>query len=185
LIAFSSALGCSESVDKSPPHVVTPRVVVGDIPCAPNQVLKNVCQHCHTDPPQHGAPFPLVTFSNVHAEMDGHEIWYWMEKYVTAEIMPLPPVEISDADRALLLAWLRAGAPARGPNDSCDGDAGGADADDRDAGAGIGDTSDAPLASHVPPTRVLDAEFAPMQPVPTHDASENEDAPTDTEADAQ
>ena len=116
------AIACSAPPEK--PSRVTPRVVVGDVPCGPDKVLKNVCQFCHTNPPQHGAPFPLVTYANTQAELDGHPIFYWMEKYVTAEIMPLPPVEISDGDRAILLKWLRAGAPPREVGVTCDGDGG-------------------------------------------------------------
>ena len=103
-------------------------MIPGDIPCAPDRVLQNVCQHCHSSPPKNGAPFSLVTYDDTQREMDGHPLWFFMEKYVTARIMPLPPVEISDGDRAVLLAWLRAGAPARAPGDSCAIDAGIADA---------------------------------------------------------
>jgi hypothetical protein len=65
-----------------------------------------------------------VTYANTQSELDGKPIWYWMERFVTAEIMPLPPVEISDADRAVLLQWLRSGAPPRETGVTCDGDGG-------------------------------------------------------------
>ncbi|MEZ4857910.1 MAG: hypothetical protein R2781_03795 [Flavobacteriaceae bacterium] len=28
-------------------------------------IFDNICQQCHTNPPQNGAPMPLVTFENV------------------------------------------------------------------------------------------------------------------------
>ncbi len=149
-----SAIACSD-----PTHgrsQVTPKVVIGDIPCAPDKVLKHVCQHCHSSPPQHEAPFPLVTYSDINAEMDGHPLYYFMEKYVSAGDMPLPPVEITDADRATLLSWLRAGAPARPPTESCDVDAAppvdsAADTGaDEDAAADVHDAFDAPTDSAIP-----------------------------------
>ena len=123
VLASIAATGCSEAPDR-PASRVTPKVVTGDIPCGPDKVLKHVCQFCHTNPPQHDAPFPLVTYANTQAEMDGKPIWFWMEKYVSEEIMPLPPVEITDDDRTTLLAWLHAGAPARPIGQMCDGDGG-------------------------------------------------------------
>lgn len=124
-LALVAQLGaCGPSVDDKPTRQVTPRFVAGDIPCAPAAVLKNVCQHCHTNPLQHGAPFPFVTYSDTQAELDGHPLWYWMERVVSQDIMPLPPVEIGDDEKATLLAWLRAGAPPRAAGESCDGDAG-------------------------------------------------------------
>ncbi|MGZ3421602.1 MAG: hypothetical protein ACXWUG_15675 [Polyangiales bacterium] len=113
---------------------MTPKVIAGDIPCAPNEVLKNVCQQCHTTPSQHGAPFPLVTYGDVQADLDGHPVYYWMEKYVTSQDMPLPPVDLGDGDRAALLEWLRAGAPPRGTDDVCGADDAGADSDEPDIG---------------------------------------------------
>jgi hypothetical protein len=128
MLVTMALVACSEAPQK-PASRVTPKVVVGDIPCGADKVLKNVCQFCHTNPPQHGAPFPLVTYANTQSELDGKPIYFWMEKYVSEEIMPLPPVEISDADRAILLKWLRAGAPPRQTGIVCDGDGGVLNAD--------------------------------------------------------
>jgi hypothetical protein len=83
-------------------------------------VLESVCQQCHSSPPKRGAPFALVTYGDVQATLDGRPIAYWMEQAVTGSDMPLPPVELPDRDRDMLLQWLRAGAPAAGPFDSCD-----------------------------------------------------------------
>jgi hypothetical protein len=95
-------------------------VIVGEIPCAPRRVLETVCQQCHSSPPRNGAPFPLVTYNDVHQTLDNRPIAYWMEAAASAGEMPLPPVTIANHDRDTLLKWLRAGAPARGPQDSCD-----------------------------------------------------------------
>lgn len=93
------------------------------MPCAPNRVLVEVCQQCHTAPPKHGAPFSLVTYADVQRDLDGKPIWHWMEQYVREGTMPLPPIHIADGDRATLLAWLQAGAPPRSDGGTCAPDA--------------------------------------------------------------
>jgi hypothetical protein len=119
-IAVPIAMGCGEPAEA--PANVTPKVTVaGDIPCAPNAVLRTVCQRCHTSPPTNGAPFPLVTYSDIHTEIDGRPIWFWMEKVVRMGDMPLPPVEIAARDRDTILDWVRRGAPSGDP--SCVGEA--------------------------------------------------------------
>ena len=120
MIAFVLLLlpSCGQSRER--PASAQPRVAIGEIPCAPRRVLETVCQQCHSSPTKRGAPFSLVTYGDVHATLDGQPIAYWMEQYVTARDMPLPPVEIADGDRETLLTWLRAGAPAAGPFDTCD-----------------------------------------------------------------
>lgn len=95
-------------------------MIVGEIPCAPRRVLETVCQQCHSAPPKNGAPFPLVTYGDVLGTLDGRPMAHWMEMAVSEGDMPLPPVELANADRDTLLTWLRAGAPARGAGDSCD-----------------------------------------------------------------
>ncbi len=110
--------GCGEARERS--SSTAPRVIVGEIPCAPRRVLENVCQQCHTTPRKYGAPFPLITYGDVQAALDGRPVAYWMEASVREGAMPLPPVELASDDRETLLAWLAAGAPARGPGDVCE-----------------------------------------------------------------
>lgn len=83
-----------------------------DIPCEPRRVLKTVCQQCHSDPPKNGAPFPLVTRTDILAVREDTGVRENMIAQVEAGRMPVAPVTISDGDRAILLDWLREGAPA-------------------------------------------------------------------------
>ena len=82
------------------------------IPCAPRQVLQTVCQKCHSKPPQSGAPFPLVTRSNVVRATPDGQIRELMIQQIEAGRMPLTPVTIDDGSRAILLEWLKDGATA-------------------------------------------------------------------------
>ncbi len=89
------------------------------IPCAPRRVLQTVCQQCHTQPPQNGAPFPLVTRSNVVRSTADGQIRELMIQQIEAGRMPLNPVTIEAGDRAILLEWLRDGAIALDEPRSC------------------------------------------------------------------
>ena len=83
-------------------------------------LMKNHCQRCHQ--PGTAAPFSLLSFDDVanHAEMIGEVVeqqrmppWYASSKYgkfTNARTMP-------EADRAMLLDWVRSGAP-RGQDES-------------------------------------------------------------------
>jgi hypothetical protein len=106
------------------------------IPCGPRRVLQTVCQSCHTRPPRNGAPFPLVTRSNiVRRGVGGREVRELMIEEVEARRMPLAPVTIDDASRATLLEWLKAGSPAVVAQQCTDAGSGDAAAD-ADAAAG-------------------------------------------------
>lgn len=121
LIGGLVSIACNESDD--PPTTGTPDgssdvVEVDDantIPCAPRAVLQSVCQRCHQNPPIRGAPFPLVTRSNiVRVGVDG-EIRQLMIQQLDARRMPLAPETIDEDARTILLDWLKAGAPATSP----------------------------------------------------------------------
>jgi uncharacterized membrane protein len=94
-------------------------ISAGRVPCRPAAVLKTVCQQCHSNPPQNGAPIPLVTFGDTRAERRGRPAHEVMLEAVETRWMPQAPVAISDAQRQELLDWLRAGAPSAGPEDAC------------------------------------------------------------------
>ena len=100
--------------------------------CEARSVLQQKCVRCHQDPPQNEAPFPLLTFEDVHAtpyaqmyDVDD-EAWELMLNAVETGFMPPvtlfpdldPPVEpLTDDEKNTLLDWLRAEAPANGPTD--------------------------------------------------------------------
>jgi len=88
------------------------------IPCEPRLVLQSICQRCHRRPPLNGAPFPLVTYTNIVRVTPDGQIRQLMIQQLEARRMPLAPVTIPPAARETLLAWLRAGAPAALPS-SC------------------------------------------------------------------
>jgi hypothetical protein len=138
-VACSDSPEAPDDAGTAPDATVAPREDADEIPCEPRRVLQTVCQRCHARPAQNGAPFALVTRSDVLASYAGSVIRELMIQEVEAGRMPLPPVTISPADREILLGWLRAGAPAV-PARSCD-DAGGSARDD--GGPDGGETRDA------------------------------------------
>lgn len=89
------------------------------IPCDPKRVLVAVCQQCHTTPARNMAPFPLLTYADTQVVISNKPIWGYMQSALMRGIMPLPPVQLSPADKATLLGWLAAGAPPSLPSDVC------------------------------------------------------------------
>ncbi len=72
------------------------------IPCAV-QATYTVCHTCHTDPPTNGAPFALVTLSQV-------QNWVSLEiNDVSVGLMPLGSI-LPEADKQLMIDSLNAGA---------------------------------------------------------------------------
>ncbi len=115
-----------------------------EIPCEGRHVLQTICQRCHTRPMQNGAPFPLQYRSDILATYGEVVIRDLMIEQVTARRMPLAPVTIDDAERATLLAWLNAGAPASPPDTCADAGAAADAASDAEAATDAGvDSSDA------------------------------------------
>jgi hypothetical protein len=118
-------VACDPGRPATPPPQVesAPATVEPDdadrIPCGPRRVLQAVCQQCHQDPPTGGAPFPLVTRSNIVRVSPDGEIRELMIQQLEAGRMPLSPVTIDYDSRLTLLDWLQAGAPAE-ERQSCD-----------------------------------------------------------------
>ena len=145
--AFFTLLGFLACSSTDP--VVAPRdaavdsvVPVDDstqIPCAPREVLQTVCQQCHARTPLNGAPFPLVTRTDILTMRSGGIARDLMIAQLVAKRMPLAPVTIEDEQRATLLAWLQDGAVAVTSQSCLDA---GADAAD-DAPADAIDAADA------------------------------------------
>ena len=105
------------------------------IPCAPRAVLQNVCQQCHGRPTKNGAPFPIQRMNDILSTHSGEVVRQDMIDELNANLMPLAPVTITVEDKATLLNWLNAGAPAVVPTSCVDA---GLDAstDALEAGAG-------------------------------------------------
>ncbi len=94
--------------------------------CDVAPVLAAKCQRCHGAPPEHGAPFSLVTYEDTQrVSKTGQTRFAAIEKAVSADYMPPsfitldPAVErLNDAEKHIVLDWCRAGAP--GPADACE-----------------------------------------------------------------
>ena len=89
------------------------------IPCAPRAVLQTVCQKCHTKPPRNGAPFPLVTRSNIVRTTPDGQIRELMIQQLETRRMPLAPETIDEGSRTILLEWLTDGAVPLSEPRSC------------------------------------------------------------------
>lgn len=96
--------------------------------CDVKDVLSEYCLRCHSEPPQHHAPFPLDTYESLQAELSGGRgpIWGSMGRAVSTGFMPMtsldldPPVlPLPEEPKARLLQWLEAGAP-RGDSSRCE-----------------------------------------------------------------
>jgi len=75
------------------------------------------CQRCHQQPPQNGAPFPLLTWEDTQAPYGLQLVYQAMLPAIEKGFMPFtelrldPPVEpLSVDEKTRLLDWLRDGA---------------------------------------------------------------------------
>jgi hypothetical protein len=89
----------------------------GTIPADVDAVLKDRCQTCHTDPPQMNAPFPLLTFAQIHALFAGVIPTYQeMDLLIQPGADPHMPFgnapQLSAAQFSTLDSWLKACAPS-------------------------------------------------------------------------
>jgi hypothetical protein len=75
------------------------------------QAAMSVCRNCHQDPPINGAPVPLLTYDQIHAEADNI-----FDKVSTGE-MPKEGT-LSAASKSLILDWVGNGANGV-PNPAC------------------------------------------------------------------
>lgn len=89
-----------------------------DFPCAVRLAIEAKCQRCHASPPENGAPFPLLTWDDTRAPYGRVVVHEAMLVAVESGFMPLteldldPPVEdLTPAEKATLVSWLREGAP--------------------------------------------------------------------------
>src|SRR5688572_21365400 len=87
--------------------------------CQALGVLETSCQRCHSEPPQNGAPFSLVTYEHTQAPYGTMQVptHTRMRSAVASGFMPLvqiplePPVQpLSCEQKTTLLKWLDEGA---------------------------------------------------------------------------
>jgi hypothetical protein len=104
----------------------------GDLPCDVSTVLAGNCQHCHSDPPQHGAPFPEVTYQDLEQPFgsNGLHRWQRMAQVIVPGATPIhmPPAgqpQLSDAELNTLLDWFAQCAPPQPAGTGCPGSDGG------------------------------------------------------------
>jgi hypothetical protein len=86
-------------------------------PCDVSRIIQAKCERCHSDPPENGAPFPLLSWEDTQKPYGRVLVHDAMLVAVESGFMPLtelelsPPVEdLTTSERTDLLSWLRAGA---------------------------------------------------------------------------
>ena len=85
--------------------------------CAVERVLMTKCRRCHTVPPRHGAPLPLLTWQQTRRMRHEKPVYELIGRAVKSGTMPFriaanPPVELlTAAERKVLLDWVARGAP--------------------------------------------------------------------------
>jgi hypothetical protein len=90
--------------------------------CDVAPILETKCQICHSDPPEHGAPFPLVSYADTQGPTssqnpnDARPVR--MHEAIESGFMPYlrlsldPPAQaLTCEEKQTLLAWLAEGAP--------------------------------------------------------------------------
>jgi hypothetical protein len=96
------------------------------LPCDVQEVLQEACGGCHGSTPRWGAPMALVTWEDTQQaamsdpERTVHEL---MKERLNDASDPMPPAahdEMTAEDKALLNAWLDAGAPAATEGEACE-----------------------------------------------------------------
>jgi hypothetical protein len=150
VVAVGTALGCGDAAPTGPGPSVDGGAATlpclaeclahqppakGDIPCDVWQVLHKLpaesggCHGCHSDPPQHGAPFPLTTYEALQAPYGTTVLRRYQEMcvqiqpsgsaftqggvvYQSIPHMPLPGApQLSAEDFKTLNDWFNACAP--------------------------------------------------------------------------
>jgi len=86
------------------------------LPCDVDAVLGKSCRSCHSDPPKYGAPMPLVTLADLHAEgRGGQKVFERVGARIHDDAAPMPQApnpRLDATDTATLDAWIAGGAPA-------------------------------------------------------------------------
>jgi hypothetical protein len=119
LLAAALVIACSSGEQGAPLGGSAGGPAAGaTLPCDVDAVLATSCRTCHSDPPKYGAPLPLVTFADLHADAKltpGKKVFEQVGLRIHDDAAPMPPAanpRLSPADKATLDAWVAAGAPA-------------------------------------------------------------------------
>lgn len=132
-LAASLAVACTSSDAASPSADLveggTVAPAASDLPCDVGAVLANNCGQCHSSPPRFGAPMPLLSFADLHADAKtaGKKVFERVAARIHDDAAPMPQApnpRLSPADSATLDAWIAAGAPAGTSACTGGGDAG-------------------------------------------------------------
>jgi uncharacterized membrane protein len=131
LATFSALSACSGSPGAAPEAQTTNGQDQPGSFCDAFAVIQAKCVRCHSDPPQHGAPFALTDYAATQepapTSKDPERTRAdRMLSAVASDFMPdtalalEPPVEaLTCEEKATLLAWLDAGAPAPASEADC------------------------------------------------------------------
>ncbi len=122
LASVAAAVACSGGSSGDAQPSVTPFAncgtlpATGSIPDEDSAILQGRCQTCHTDPPQNGAPFPLITYAQVHSLIAGitptYEEMYDLIQPNGEPHMPYGDAPQLSSDQLTTLSdWLAACAP--------------------------------------------------------------------------
>ncbi len=89
----------------------------GSFPADVAAVLMSRCQTCHTDPPLNGAPFPLLTYEDVHKLLPATTMPIYQEMYLLIQPGADPHMPFGNAPQLgteqfnTLSDWLLSCAP--------------------------------------------------------------------------
>ena len=73
-------------------------------------VFENICTQCHSNPPQNGAPMPLVTFANVKSAVETRGLIDRISRMEGADgLMPLGGPRLPQATIDLIVQWKNDG----------------------------------------------------------------------------
>jgi gluconolactonase len=82
-------------------------------------IVRDRCQICHDNPPQNGAPVPLVSYGDVTAQASsGEPMHREMYQRVSSDDAPMPPppmVALTSEEIDIFKTWTREGAPEGEP----------------------------------------------------------------------
>lgn len=69
-------------------------------------ITQNICNECHSDPPQNGAPIPLVTLENVRTAIESRGLI----NRINSNTAPMPPSGLLPVStRELFDRWVEDG----------------------------------------------------------------------------